>query len=378
MPRLLTLQAARGVAANLVVIAHLYSAGFNWTAGSVLPAFSFYGVAGVDLFFVLSGFIMVAVAGRNVTALQFLYRRAARIYPTYWLVSLLVLCSLATHALVHSSGLALPASIWRSFLLIPQPSLPLLAVGWTLVFEAYFYLVFTIFLALRIPVSVGLLTWAVIICSLKLGASDQLSNSPVFHVVTNPLTVEFVVGAVIGVLWQRCFLPGRFIVGTIGVISAVLSIGYFAPALSLATNPHLDAWRVVLFGIPAALLLYALVGTELQKNRLPLRPLLVKLGDWSYATYLMHPLVILVIGKALFLLAPRGGIGPSIILAVTGIIAANLAGAVVHVCFERPTLKWLHNVGMAGSVAKTAPHRAIAFPGRPSIIKDSKTARSAN
>jgi exopolysaccharide production protein ExoZ len=63
--KLQTLQVARGVAANLVVLAHLYDLEAKYTAGSLLPPATVYGVAGVDLFFVLSGFIMVAVAGRN-------------------------------------------------------------------------------------------------------------------------------------------------------------------------------------------------------------------------------------------------------------------------------------------------------------------------
>ncbi len=56
----------------------------TWLAVSCL-AFTLYGISGVDLFFVLSGFIMVAVAGRDIGPIEFLWRRATRIYPTYWL-----------------------------------------------------------------------------------------------------------------------------------------------------------------------------------------------------------------------------------------------------------------------------------------------------
>jgi hypothetical protein len=59
----LTIQAARGFGANLVVLSHLSIFEAKYTRGDVLPACTFYGIAGVDLFFVLSGFIMVAVAG---------------------------------------------------------------------------------------------------------------------------------------------------------------------------------------------------------------------------------------------------------------------------------------------------------------------------
>ena len=92
MSELRTIQAARAIAANLVVFSHLFFVEAKYTAGStVLPAFTLYGIAGVDLFFVISGFIMVAVAGRDRGPIEFLWRRATRIYPTYWLVSLTVL-----------------------------------------------------------------------------------------------------------------------------------------------------------------------------------------------------------------------------------------------------------------------------------------------
>ena len=115
--------------------------------------------------------------------------------------------------------------------------------------------------------------------------------------------------------------------------------------LSLATGPHLDGWRVVIFGIPSALIVYAIAGVErLRASPRPAR-LLVALGDWSYSTYLTHVLVISAVGRMLFLLAPTGGISASVALIATGLLAANLTGAVVHALFERPTLNWLHGFG---------------------------------
>jgi exopolysaccharide production protein ExoZ len=97
---------------------------------------------------------MVAVAGGNIGPMDFLWRRATRIYPTYRLVSLAVLVAIVAPTVVNSS-IQVPISLWRSFLLIPDRTLPLLAVGRTLVHEMCFYLVFAIFLALRIPIFPG-------------------------------------------------------------------------------------------------------------------------------------------------------------------------------------------------------------------------------
>ena len=73
-----TIQAARAIAANLVVFSHLFFVEAKYPASSVFPGFTLYGIAGVDLFFVVSGFIMVAVAGRDRGAIEFLWRRATQ------------------------------------------------------------------------------------------------------------------------------------------------------------------------------------------------------------------------------------------------------------------------------------------------------------
>jgi peptidoglycan/LPS O-acetylase OafA/YrhL len=355
MAKLLTLQVARGVAVNLVVFFHLFSAETLYTAGGVLPSFTVYGFAGVDLFFVLSGFIMVAVAGRGVGPLQFLWRRAVRIYPTYWLGSLVVLVILLVAPAMHHSGVRMPSSLWRSFLLVPDRTSPLLGVGWTLVHEIYFYLVFAVFLALRTPILVGLIAWGLVIVGLTAFAPNEVAGSPVLQVATNPLTAEFMMGAVVGVLWRNYYTPAALFVGGAGLAVLGLSITYAAPALSLVSisyparsiivNPDLGAWPVVLFGIPSALIVYALAAVE-HRTRSPRPPaLLVALGDWSYATYLIHVLVISAIGRALHFLLPGGGIVASLLLIATGLVSANLAGAAIHILFERPSLKLLHRLG---------------------------------
>ena len=345
MPQLLTLQATRGIAANLVVFSHLFLVQAKYTAAGVLPAFTLYGIAGMDVFFVLSGFIMVAVAGREIGPMQFLWRRASRIYPTYWMVSLAVLAvAIAAPAMVNSS-VTVPISLWRSFLLVPDETLPLLAVGWTLVHEMYFYLVFAIFLALRLPVLAGLVGWGVLLLVMVATVPDQVAASPVLRLVTNPLTLEFMMGAVVGVLWRKRRMPGVIAAGAIGLAALAVSIGYLAPLLSLVTSPHLDVWRVIIFGVPSALLIYALTGIEMLYWKPRSTALLVALGDWSYATYLSHVLVISAIGRTLVLLAPAGGIGANVMLVATGLLGANIVGAAIHVYCERPVLERLRQFG---------------------------------
>ena len=355
MSELRTIQAARAIAANLIVFSHLFFVEAKYTACNILPAFTLYGIAGVDLFFVVSGFIMVAVAGRDRGAIEFLWRRATRIYPTYWLVSLAVLAiALIAPTLVNASIKA-PISLWRSFLLIPDRTFPLLAVGWTLVYEMYFYLAFAIFLALRISTFAGLVAWGVLILVVNAAIPDQITTSPVLRVAASPLTAEFMMGAIVGILWRRGYARGALAVGAVGLAAFMLSIVYTAPMLSLATSPNLDGWRVIIFGIPVALIVYALTGLEqLYPSGRPAQ-LLVALGDWSYATYLIHVMIISAIGRIIFAFAPGGGGGASFALIAIGLLAANAAGGGIHALFERPTLNWLR---LFGARLKTEEIRA--------------------
>jgi exopolysaccharide production protein ExoZ len=341
MARLLTLQVTRGVAANLVVLSHLVPIEPRYTGGHILPTCSFYGMAGVDIFFVLSGFIMVAVAGKGIGAIQFLWRRAARVYPAYWLVSLLILAiCLAKPAW---AGIWWPNSVWRSFLLVPDSQWPLLAIGWTLIHEVYFYLIFAALLALRIPLSIGLLGWGFVLLIVTILGGDYVTSFPLGRVLTSPLTAEFMLGAAIGILYDQKNMRGAAWAGPIGLAMLAASIVFVAPALALANNTHFGAWRVVLFGIPAALIIYWLAALEQKAARTPPR-LLVALGDWSYATYLTHLLVLFAFGRMIHALAPLG-VMSGLVLIVVGLLAANLTGAVMFRFFERPTLKMLNRLG---------------------------------
>jgi exopolysaccharide production protein ExoZ len=302
----------------------------------------FTAFAGVDVFFVLSGFVvMVAIAADGVGPAQFLWRRAVRIYPTYWLVTAVVLCvSLVSPASVNASITA-PISTWRSFLLVPQEMPPLLAVGWTLVHEAYFYLVFAILLFFRASILSGLTMWAaclsVLILVLPVGAS------PALRVITSPLTAEFMMGAIVGVLYRQAIAIGGRSLLVVGLVVLAWNMLWTAPELSLSTNPSLDLWRVLLFGVPAVAIFYGLSAWELRSApKLP--ALLVALGDYSYATYLLHVLVVSAIGRLIALMAGPG-IAATCVLLVAGFIVANAAGALTHHFFERPNIVLLREIG---------------------------------
>jgi exopolysaccharide production protein ExoZ len=346
--KLLSLQVARGVAANLVVLQHLTEFEAKY-ADTKLPVIAHYGDLGVDVFFVLSGFVMAAIAGRDVGPLEFLWRRAARIYPTYWLATLLMLgIAFAAPELVHEPIDTLPW--WRSFLLVAaSPRQPIVSVGWTLVHEVYFYLVFAGFLTFRIPIVTGTIVWAVIWTTTSILFQEYIATSPVLSMATSPLTFEFMMGLLIGALWMRHRTRRSLLLGITGgmllLLSIVLHFHFFATeTYAFGDSQSAILLRVVMFGVPIAVILYALVAYE---RETPCRPpaLLVALGDWSYSTYLFHFMVLSAIGRAVFLLFAGHAAWASVVLFAFGYLAVNLLGATSFVVFERPTLRWLNRFG---------------------------------
>ena len=125
MEKLLNIQALRGVAVISVVLFHLVTIEKKYGGPKTfLPDIFNFGMFGVDLFFVISGFVMIAVTRgkfqNTKQAIRFLYRRASRIYPTYWVYSILVLMVFWFNPTLVNSSQGNQVDILASFLLIPS------------------------------------------------------------------------------------------------------------------------------------------------------------------------------------------------------------------------------------------------------------------
>lgn len=281
--KLQSIQVLRGLAALLVVFYHIRALeiisitanGLNETpyTGGIFAN----GYAGVDLFFVISGFIMVYVTeglkNSVMTSAEFLFARMTRIYPVWWLFA-----GIATvyFILVHTLSGAGPGwqdisgnqplipYILNSLALVPQPGFPILSVGWTLIHEVYFYLVFTFLLLLPRKWLPGLLLiWGIAILG---GSLAGLSNEIAVNFLTliiHPVTMNFILGALVavaitsGINWRP------------GIISIVAGL-WFLISLCYQTNDanEMLLWgRVLWFGLPSAALIFGLAQLD-QANRL--------------------------------------------------------------------------------------------------------------
>jgi peptidoglycan/LPS O-acetylase OafA/YrhL len=356
-------QGLRAVAAILVVLAHLSLAhvGIEELVGAQKPwlgAFSYIGLCGVDLFFVISGFIMLVTNwnsfGKQSAGVRFFVRRAIRIYPPYWLALLPALAALLlAPSQLMVSHVGARTGFVQSILLVPNPNKFVLTVAWTLVWEMLFYVVFAFLLKLdRRYVLPALGAWLAI--ELTLNFTCGGSGNFYVHFVSSPLPVEFIFGALIGLLYVERRMPAPWVLA--GIACACTAIGWSIVVSAHAIMGVDGLTRIALFGIPAALLVYSAVALELSGAFL-FPVLLTSLGNASYAIYLWHISILVALRQVIERLHPAGA-GWHLALIILSFAIVVAAGQVVYHVFERPVTSYLN--GVFRKVVGSAKPRAAA------------------
>jgi exopolysaccharide production protein ExoZ len=339
VPRLILVQALRGLAALSIAMLHaLHEAGL--LAGAAGLAFAAPArvpwAAGVDLFFVISGLIMVHASaglfGRAGARRVFLARRIARIVPLYWAVTALYLAlALAAPALLNSEILA-PWPVVASFLFIPfaRPdgvAQPVYSLGWTLNYEMAFYALFAVALAWPRRAAVPALI-AALAGLAALGLVRPWPQPVAFW--TAPIILEFAFGLAIGALRAEGVALG-----------APARIALAAAGLALLGLSGSEGVRALEWGLPAALIVAAAaLGPARAEPRNPATRAAAALGDASYALYLVHPFAVRGVRVAV------EGLGVFPVIGPWGFVAVALAGAAaaalaVHRGFERRATGWV-------------------------------------
>ena len=335
------LQALRAVAAlgvvayhgtqlwgNRLTVERVHGAG-DWAAGAT----------GVDIFFVISGFVMMLTSQKLIRAArgaaEFLRRRIIRIVPLYWLVTTIKLLGVLAAPRMALEARPSWLHILGSYFFIPY-HYPggevnvLLVAGWTLVFEMFFYLVFAAGLAARANM-LHFLTVALLLCGLA-GFVPHPHWDVALYVV-NPIVLEFLAGIYLArAILSRRKLMGRKTAIFMG-IAWLLCIAIF-PAWGLGRD------RILIAGVPAALLVTAVLSVEPDCRRL-IPNWFLKLGDASYSIYLVHGLVLPAVGVLLVKLGFFGNASGKTIAVVSSLVVSSVVGLVMYRLVERPVTDWL-------------------------------------
>jgi exopolysaccharide production protein ExoZ len=327
---LLNVQMLRGVAAFLVVFVHLQR--LAELAGLPSGA-TYFGNSGVDLFFVISGMIMVMTTARGrLTPLDFLRNRLMRVAPLYWVITLVVFAIALVAPSLMQSTTADPVQLAKSLAFIPFPRAdgamhPTVFVGWSLNYEMAFYLLFALGMALPGRWLGLALTCALLVLAVVLGQLLRPA-SPVLAFYAQPVILEFGAGMVLGAL-----LPGLPAAPGWRWPAAALGVAAFAVMLAgPVLLPGQD--RAVMFGIPAVVVVACAVIAE--KDGLKAGAGWIQtLGSASYAVYLTHFFCTQVVVKAADRLA---GYGPAAMLALfpVAFLLVAVVGILAHRRLELP------------------------------------------
>lgn len=273
------------VAAALAVFFYHISASADsaWADASI--GVDAVGAAGVDLFFVLSGFIMAKIVAEAepFDTGRFVRRRVLRIVPLYWLVSLFVFAL----ALLLPGLFNNPPGDWshliHSLLFLPYQSdgyamAPVVLVGWTLNYEMFFYVL--VALCVGLLGDRNLVILRVLMVAMVVGALVAEPDNDVIDYFCDPIILEFTFGIVIYHIYRESepsrslLYPALFVAGIV--------------VLMLQLEQHSGIMRVFHWGIPSAAILLGGLHTLRFESRA-----LMTMADWSYALYLTHLFVIM-------------------------------------------------------------------------------------
>jgi exopolysaccharide production protein ExoZ len=329
------------MAAIAVLLHHIN----NWEikyfgAHAVTSAIFLSGASGVDLFFVISGFIMVYIQPSPIDSrssyLRFIINRLTRIYPPVWIVMLALLPVWLARPESFNHFYGNRVDIFRSFLLLPQDYSPLLVVAWTLIHEVYFYLVvsFALMFAVRGRWIFGCTWFLAILVVFYFFGEGGFRQIRILQLIFSPFSMTFLLGYFIGLLCNQIRnVPLPLALGILGGGIIAMAFGLTIPwpyAIGVyPDNNHL--FRFVVWGLPAALLVASAIAWEARLPKFILR--LDFLGDISYATYLIH--VPFVVGFYTMLLKLHLDSPAQLtVAAVVCVVSCLMASAAFHCCVE--------------------------------------------
>ena len=348
--RFVSIQYLRALAAILVVVQHANTGPIHLEI--IRPNVASFGV---DLFFVISGYIMWATtAATERTPVQFWAARIIRIVPLYWAFTSLYVAIAFLHPAILQNPSTDVVHIVKSFAFVPavHPALgnisPVYSLGWTLNYEMFFYLVFGI--ALLVPNRAGRLAAVTgVLGGLVSAGFAWHPTGPIMQTYTSELLLEFLCGTLIAAAGERLMSVGARAAGPMLAVAALWLVAVYSGKLS--------GGHFVMFGLPAALTVAGLLALE---RTLRTRPLALGLliGECSYSLYLCHPFA----QRAFYLVLPTAAAATNPVIGLLCIALASLAAILcaiaIFMVIEQPMLAMLRRG------ARTINRRVLRNQGR--------------
>jgi exopolysaccharide production protein ExoZ len=320
------IQYLRGIAAMMVVfhhVRHVFGDVSGWTN---------FGETGVDIFFVISGFIMAymtplsrdKMADRLSDMRRFWLKRFIRIVPLYWI-------ALPLSVVVLKIGL-IDLPLINDFLFIPRFNFhfpteiwPALVPGWTINYEMFFYLLFGLSILFG---GRRMLVTALLIITLAIAGAYWQFDSALMRFYTSSIMVEFLFGMLLHSVWRYLSAIGAGRRRWIWWLSVLGGFGVLAISLP---GP-----RFLAYGLPAVFIvlgaMFAFEGVRV--------PLLRILGDASYSIYLFHLLSFTVSWHVVSLLRLSPAVPDDLIpVFAIYVVVAACAGIVLHHLLEKPLVR---------------------------------------
>lgn len=309
---------------------------------------------GFHIFLLVSGFILVLTTPQDATPGRFLIKRTARIVPLYWLLTLAAIgLTLIRPWLMPAADL----SIWgviSSFLFLPNMDgfghiQPILFVGWTLNYLMLFYLIYAggLWLARRKAPLVAIAAVPVLIALAK-----ALPEGEVRAFYGDPILMEFAAGVCVGVALVHPRVADWIRTHPVWPLTLVGGIGLVA-----ATLQPLGPWMSLLVNAPfGAMVVFGLGGQDLYRK--PFKGAgVARFGNYAYAVYLAHPLILPLTGALVAFHVAGGMIGGLLIIVLT-LALTFLAAPVLYHGVERPANRWLRSRLLRPSEPAAAQARA--------------------
>lgn len=311
------IQALRGVAAMLVVLCHARDFLKGTQYESVAHKIFWPGAFGVDLFFIISGFIIVYTSlsyGRNDT-LKFIKKRFFRVWPLYFI------CTMAYIILVHNLDLSGMKGFYynqdgsafellnivKSLLFIPlnldSPIYlgpPTLFVGWTLNYEIYFYAVCAIGIAcgrFRFTFYIFWFALTLLIIPAMIGGTSfdrpKIAGAGYLNLSMQSIIWEFVFGAVVAIMYKQ----GALKISSWHLAIPVIALGLSVPIYAYITQ--LDAGHGISHSgkFFCFMFLCLTACADFMQEHIKIPSFITSIGDASYSLYLLHPLVFIICYK---------------------------------------------------------------------------------